>query len=148
MAVVVFDPAAFVARYPEFASVNPTVLGMYFAEATLYLDNTDCSRVTDPGQRALLLYMLTAHVAALNGSGVNGAGASGVVGRTSSASEGSVSASFEYAVANNGLEAFFQQTQYGAAFWAATARYRTAIYLAPQPFNPNPGYGFYGRGRF
>jgi len=133
MAIVVFDPARFKLRYPEFATVNDVVLQDYFTEATIYLDNTDCSRVSDPAQRAILLNMLTAHVAAMNGSGVNAAGASGVVGRTSAAAEGSVSASFEYAQANNGLEAFFYQTPYGSAYWAATARYRTAIYIAPAP---------------
>ena len=43
---------------------------------------------------------------------------------------------------------WFVQTKYGAAYWAATARYRTARYYpGPQPFGR--GAGFYsGRGRF
>lgn len=133
MAVVVFDPVGFVARYPEFSAVSAPVLGMYFSEATIYLDNTDNSRVSDPGQRAVLLNMLTAHVAALNGSGVNGNGASGMVGRISSAGEGSVNASAEYAAPANGTQAYFYQTPYGAAYWAAIGRYRTMQYVAYQP---------------
>jgi len=129
MAIVTFDPTAFVARYPEFSTVNAGVLGAYFSEATMYLDNTDASRVSDVGQRAVLLNMLTAHVAALNGSGVSGNGAQGMVGRINSASEGSVSVSAEYAAPANGTQAYFQQTQYGAAFWAATGRYRMMQYV-------------------
>lgn len=130
MAVVVFDPAMFVARYPEFSSVAPPVLGMYFSEATMYLDNTDNSRVSDVGQRAVLLNMLTAHVAALNGSGVNGNGASGMVGRINSAGEGSVNASAEYATLSaSDMKAYLRQTPYGAAFLAATGSYRTMQYV-------------------
>lgn len=129
MTVAVFDPVAFVARYPEFSTVSSATLSAYFTEATMYLDNTDLSRVSDAVHRLLLLNMLTAHVAALNGSGVNGQGASGMVGRINSATEGSVSASAEYAAPANGTQAYFQQTQYGAAFWAASARYRTMQYI-------------------
>lgn len=130
MAIVTFDPAAFTARYPEFASVQSTVLGLYFAEATMHLDNTDSSRVSDVGQRTVLLNMLTAHIAAMNGCGANGQGASGMVGRINSASEGSVSVSSEYAAPTNGTMAWFIQTPYGAAYWAATASYRTMQYVA------------------
>jgi len=129
MGVVVFDPAAFVARYSEFKDVTNPVLGMYFDEATMYLNNTDASRVQDVAQRSVLLNMLTAHIAALNGSGANGNGAPGAVGRVNSATEGSVTASFEYAMPANGTQAWFQQTQYGASFWAASARYRTMQYV-------------------
>lgn len=129
MAIVTFDAAAFVVRYPEFSTVSAGLLGAYFSEATMYLSNTDASRVSDPVQRAVLLNMLTAHIAALNGSGVNGAGASGMVGRINSASEGSVSASAEFATATNGTQAWFYQTQYGTAYWAASARFRTMQYV-------------------
>lgn len=130
MAVVVFDSAGFLARYPEFSAVTPPLLGMYFSEATMYLDNTDNSRVSDVGQRAVLLNMLTAHVAALNGSGVNGNGASGMVGRINSAGEGSVNVSAEYAVPSaSDMKAYLRQTPYGAAFLAATGSYRTMQYV-------------------
>lgn len=130
MPSVTFDPTAFVARYPEFSAVSPATLGAYFTEATIYLDNTDASRVQNLPQRALLLNMLTAHVAALNGAGANEQGAQGVVGRINSASEGSVSVSTEYAgQTSSDFKAWLRQTQYGAAFLAATARYRTMVYV-------------------
>ncbi|MDU7759692.1 MAG: DUF4054 domain-containing protein, partial [Enterobacter asburiae] len=92
MAIVVFDINAFRERYPEFDTVSDTLLNAYFVEATVYLDNTDCSPVTDVNVRAVYLNMLVAHIAALN-SGVGGQKPSGLVGRVASASEGSVSVS-------------------------------------------------------
>lgn len=132
MAIVVFDPSAFLVRYPEFSTVNPVLLGDYFTEATLYLDKTDSSRVQDVNQRALLLNMLVAHIAALN-SGANGQSPSPLVGRVSSATEGSVNVSTEFAAATNGTQAWFYQTRYGASYWALTGRYRTAVYIPGYP---------------
>lgn len=127
MAVVVFDLAGFRVRYPEFATVADALLGAYFVEATAYLNNTDSSLVADLVLRSMLLNMLTAHVAAMN-SGVNGQTASGLVGRVTSASEGSVSVSVD-AGPVTGSSAWFMTTRYGAAFWQATARFRTMRYI-------------------
>ncbi len=130
MSVVVFDPVAFGARYPEFTGVATPTLQLYFNEATIYLNNTDSSPVTDGtpgGLRAMLLNMLTAHIAALN-SGVNGNAAPNTVGRVDSATQGSVSAHIEFQVP--GTAAWFAQTKYGAAFWQATASYRSFQYQA------------------
>jgi hypothetical protein len=128
MAVVAFDLAGFRARYPEFVTLTDPLLGAYFAESTIYLDNTDSSIVTDLVRRSLLLNMLTAHVAALN-SGVNGQPPAGIVGRVNTASEGSVSVSAEMGPPS-GSSAWFLQTKYGAAFWQASANFRTFRYLA------------------
>lgn len=113
MAVVTFDYAAWVMRYPEFSgSVQPGLAQAYFDEATGILDNTDSSNVTDTTVRLRLLNMLTAHIAALSGCN-----ASPLVGRIASASEGSVSVTAEYNGDNRA--AWFNQTKYGAAYWQA-----------------------------
>lgn len=127
MAIVVFDINAFRERYPEFDTVSDTLLNAYFVEATVYLDNTDCSPVTDVNVRAVYLNMLVAHIAALN-SGVGGQKPSGLVGRVASASEGSVSVSTgEVPVSQSSW--WYLQTPYGAAYWQATARYRVFKYV-------------------
>src|SRR5262249_32656248 len=108
--------------------------------------------------QAVLMNMVTAHIAALNsqsqGDSDPGApkDANSPVGRIASATEGSVSVSTEYAPMANGSEAWFLQTRYGAAFWAATAVYRTARYargfLQPGGLGPvpgGPGFGFVRR---
>jgi hypothetical protein len=137
--VVVFDPAAFMGRFPEFASAVPAALTALFNEATLVLDNTDGSIVQQIEQRQPLLWLLTAHLAALN-LGVNGQAPSQLVGRIASAVEGSVSVS-----ADNGAQpakaAWFMQTKYGAEYWQLTAGLRTAHYVpgaAQRPVYPLP----------
>lgn len=133
MAVVVFDPFAFKARYPEFNAVSNVALGAYFTEAGIYLSNTDCSPVQDVTRRALFLNMLVAHIAFLGGA-LSADGQPRPVGRVSQAAEGSVSASFEYTEAAPGTGPWFNQTQYGAAFWQATSYLRSFRYRV----NPIP----------
>ena len=127
MAAVVFDPTAFKARYPEFAAVADATLTACFNEAGLYLSNADNSPVQNITRRATLFNMLTAHVAYIGGL-LSADGMPRPVGRVSQASEGSVSASFEYLTP--GTAAWFTQTQYGAAFWQATSSLRGFRYLA------------------
>lgn len=129
MTAVVFDSAAFKARYPEFAAVSDDLLSACFEEASLYLSNADNSPVQNVTRRAVLLNMLTAHIAALGGA-LSSDGQPRPVGRISSATEGSVSASMEYLAP--GSSAWFQQSQYGAAFWQATSSLRGFRYI-PQP---------------
>ena len=138
MAIVVFDISAFRARYPEFASVTDDLLNAYFAEATVYLNNTDCSPVSDVAIRAVYLNMLVAHIAAMS-SGVNGQKPTGLVGRVASASEGSVSVSLAD-VPSNSASWWYLQTPYGAACWQSTAAYRTARYVPGASPSNYPGH--------
>ena len=136
MSIVVFDPAGFLGRYPEFVSVSVPALQAYFTEATIYLNNTETSPVTDITIRTMLLNMVVAHIAALN-SGVNGQPASPLVGRIDQASEGSVSVHADMGPVTNS-QAWWMQSKYGAAYWQATASYRTFRYFPgksyPQTF--------------
>lgn len=141
MSIVIFDPAAFIARYPEFASVGTPLLQAYFDEATIYLANTDDSRVQDIVQRGVLFNMLVAHIAAIN-AGVNGQAASPLVGRVNTASEGSVSVGTDMGAVPF-TAAWFMQTKYGASFWQATARYRTMQYVPGRSY-PGAGFGYPG----
>lgn len=125
MAVVVFDETAFKARYPEFSALTGAALSAYFTEATIYLNNTEASPVTDEAQRAILLNMLVAHIAFLDSSS---SANSGLVGRIASATEGSVSVTTDVGPMT-GSQAWFMQSRYGAAYWQATASYRTMRYI-------------------
>lgn len=128
MPAVVFDPAAFKARYPEFAAVANPTLTACFDEAGLYLSNSDNSPVQNLTRRTTLLNMLTAHVAYIGGL-LSADGMPRPVGRVSQASEGSVSAAFEGVPPTPGSGAWFQQSQYGAAFWQATSSLRGMRYI-------------------
>lgn len=127
MGVVAFDPAAFKARYPEFGAVLDATLAACFAEAGLYLANTDSSPVSNLTRRALLLNMLTAHIATLNGVAAPGTGPA-PVGRVASGMQGAVQATFDYG--SIGSEKWYAQTQYGVAFWQATLNLRRFQYIA------------------
>lgn len=127
MPAVVFDPVAFKARYPEFAAVANPALQLCFDEAGFYLSNANNSPVQNVTRRAVLLNMLTAHIAFIGGK-LSADGMPRPVGRTSNASEGSVSAGFEYLTP--GTHAWFTQSQYGAAYWQATSSLRGFRYRA------------------
>jgi hypothetical protein len=134
MAVALFNLATFLGRYPEFTAVNaanPNRLPALFLEAGLYLSNCDSSPVQNITRRGMLLNMLTAHISFLAGD-LSADGQARPVGRVSQAAEGSVSASFEGVPPTPGTGEWYQQSQYGAAFWQATAGRRTMHYR-PRP---------------
>ena len=147
-AVATFDFAKWQASYPEFSGVTSGQAAAFFDQATIYLANDGSGPVSDAGKQLTLLNMLVAHIAALS---VNADGTpkppSSPVGRISSASEGSVSAQFDMGT-TPGTAAWYQQTRYGAAFYAATAQYRTMRYRVSRAALYQPaGFGFFGRYR-
>lgn len=127
MAAVTFNAASFKARYPEFAAVADPALLSCFDEACLYLSNGDNSPVGNVTRRAVLLNMLTAHIAFIGGL-ISTDNMPRPVGRISQAAEGSVSAAFENLAP--GSATWFQQSQYGAAFWQATSSLRGFRYVS------------------
>lgn len=129
--VVVFNYAEWTAQYPEFAYLTPPQAQGFFNRGTLYCDNTPCSPITDLFQRAVLLNMVTAHMAFLFAPQPGTTQPRELVGRISQASEGTVSVATVYAEPTSDLQAWFNQSPYGAAFWAATTRYRTGRYYPP-----------------
>lgn len=146
-APVTFNFAGWLGRYPEFGAVSEPMAQAYFDEACVYCKNS----IANPALSILptLLNMLTAHIAWLNAprddkgnpSSTGSVPASQIVGRISSAGEGSVNVQTE----NNyppGTPQWYQQTKYGAAYWAATAQFRTARYAANPTRVPSGVYPF------
>jgi len=131
--VVTFVYTDWIAQYPQLASISSGAAQGFFNQACLFCDNTPLSIICNLTERTTLLYMVTAHLAQLFGI-VNGQVPSGLAGRISNAGEGSVSIGLDYAAATTNLQAFFNQTSYGAAYWAATTKYRTMMYV-PNRFN-------------
>ena len=135
MAVVALDIEKFKKQYPVFNNLTPDdVYKRLFALACLKVNNTDNSVITDIEERETLLYLLMAHFAELDPGIVdaNGShGSGGLVGRVSSASEGSVSISSEYAAMTQN-SAWYLQTQYGAMYWELISKYRKFRYIAPK----------------
>lgn len=133
--VVVFDYTGWSTRFAALAAnVGQAQALACFAQATLYLPNTPTSPVRNVDRRALLLDLLVAHIATLDLPQEQG-GQGGLVGRVASASRGSVSVTTDYAHQPE-RAAWFAQTQYGAAFWAATRGLRQARYVPGGPQVP------------
>ena len=135
-AVATWNATTFILRYPEFGSVNVNQLQLFWTEATLYLRNDGSGPVQDPTRQLTLLNMVTAHIAYLN-AGVGGQPATPLVGRITSAGEGSVNVSVENEYPP-GTPQWWQQTKYGAAFWSATAPYRGARYVPRRTRSVDP----------
>jgi hypothetical protein len=139
--------ATWVASYPQFATTvpNSTAFDTYFTLAQLYCANTDCAIVpydltANPPitVRGTILDLLTAHVAQLL-VGSSLVPASGIVGRISDATQGSVSVSSD--MPTEPTAAWWNTTQWGAMAYAALAPFRTARYRAsPGRFYQPPCY--------
>lgn len=134
--VVEFNVAEFREMYPTITVQVATdaQLEMFFLEAELLFNNTPQSCVKDLKKRKIYLYLVVAHLATLQSQVDAG---NMLVGRLSSASEGSVSISSEYGTLGNS-EKWWVQTPYGAKFWQMTAIFRTSLYVVtnfPMPVN-------------
>lgn len=144
--VVVFDPGVFMQQYPAFAGVPTAALINNFNRATLLLNNSCFSLCADANKREMLYGLLVAHITQLT-NGANGQAPSGLVGRVSGASEGSVSVQADMGTIS-AAAAYLMQTQYGSEFWQATAGMRAMRYVAaPQRlYSRWDGYGPIGFG--
>jgi len=140
MAIVVFDPTAFKTIYPEFTTYpDARCVAMFGLAAGALLDNTDNSPVMSLDVRTNLFYLLVAHLLTLFGAGGIKPGSGAPPGRLSTATQGSVTAGFEYQIPQGSMLApWFLQTPYGALYWTAIAPYRSARYVA----NGDSGIGF------
>lgn len=154
MSVVVFDPTAFKTQYPEFSGLDNALLTNSFNMATFACNNTAASIVADLTERTTLLNLLTAHLTKLTygtNDGVNPpVPPTGAVGRVEVAKEGSVHVRLDMGPPT-ASGAWYQQTQYGATYWALTVRYRSFRYFptnrpsgaTPFPLTSfNPGWGW------
>lgn len=132
-----FDYDAFAIRFPEFDELGMERVKAYWDEANIFLKNDATSPIAW-AQRGPILNLMAAHIAALNAAALPGqlASSGGLVGRISSASEGSVSVSLEpMGTGSSALGAWLNQTRYGSLLWAMLQRYLVARYIpGRQPY--------------
>lgn len=128
--LIPFSYPDWIAGYPNFVTVPPAQGQVYWDLAGSLTPNGACNPLYAAGLLPQALYLLTSHIAWLM---MPRAGqAAGGVGRIASASEGSVSVSFDWAGSGTPNESWFLQTQYGALYWMMTSGFRTAHYV-PRP---------------
>lgn len=152
--VVAFNYAEWVVQYPEFSYVSAGQAQSFFNRVTIGgpVDNTPSSPFQDLFERTILLNLATAHMAFLFAPSSSPGQPRQLVGRINNATEGSVSVQTEYMVpSGDALEAWWNQSPYGAEYYASTQRFRAAFYVPPAragafggPFAPGL---FFGRFR-
>lgn len=131
--VFVFDPDAFKLAFPEFKNYSNEQLTYFFESIEGLLDNSETSCISLKN-RKLWYWLLVAHKAELQNRITSGN--TGLVGRISSATEGSVSISTDYPMGSGAMEQWLKATPYGAEFYAKTSPWRTALWIgaeAPMP---------------
>jgi hypothetical protein len=129
--IATFDYGLWSTRYPEFSNVSAMQAELLWEEAAIYHRNDGGGPVTSIPMQQAMLNMLVAHLAMLN-YGTAAAPASGLVGRISSATQGSVSVSADLTGAP-GTAIWFSQTSYGLSYWQATAVFRSMHYRRGHP---------------
>nr|WP_239029815.1 DUF4054 domain-containing protein [Novacetimonas pomaceti] len=126
---VAFDYAAWAQRFPALAAqADAPAAAAYFSEATLLLSPRARSP-RDAARRGMLLNLLVAHIAQLDQQVAQG---NALVGRISDATQGSITVRAQMA-GEGASAAWFNQTPYGAQFWAMSRRMRLARYVPGRP---------------
>lgn len=115
--VVVFDIEEWRRKYPQFDKMSDEEVQTCFDRACMLLDNTAESKVKNLTERALLLDLLTCHIATLKERG------DAPLAVLTGATEGSVSTSYTALNDKN----WYTLTPCGYLFWVATAKYRQGV---------------------
>lgn len=114
------DPNTFRELYPQFSELSDAMINILLQTAQMYLP-MDCftSKTIE-----LLIYETAAHLAQIKQSGL--------VGRISSATQGSVSVSAEMPNATRG-SSWWLQTPFGSNVWQLIAGCYGFEYISPDP---------------
>lgn len=137
--IVNFDYSAWAAAFPMFCNLtSDQVQTAVLPLAETYCRNDGSGPVNNSGLQTALLNLMVAHIAQLM-FGVNGEPASPLVGRVSSAAEGSINVTVDMP---EGVPqaAWYNQTQFGAMYWQMMSPYRTMRYI-PGPRRRGFGFG-------
>jgi hypothetical protein len=120
----IFDKAKFILLFPEYAII-PDALFEFFALTAETMFNPQQFAI--PIEKWDVFYFwLIAHLIAIHQRGSDGG-----VGSIASASEGSVSVSYNAAVIKDG--AFWNQTNYGQMFWRLIRPYLSPKFVSGKP---------------
>ncbi len=133
MSTFVFDPEKFRETYKRFAEdvlSDAELVGLYHAFDAMAGDGEGHFHYP-PAKVETIVFTAVCHLATLHTSELD------QPGRVASASQGSVSTSFDNVTTQSDSGQFWNLTKCGALFWAMTAPYRTGIRFYGSPrFHP------------
>ena len=110
-----FDPIEFKQNFPEFVDLNDTLLINVYSNNALIKSRWVYSYFTDENVQYYWSTVVLAHILTIRYNQQGGTNSS--VGRISSASEGGVSASFEFNIKTESGSAYWNSTVYGVEVW-------------------------------
>lgn len=144
--IVQFDLVQWRLLFPQFSNVTDMQLeGPIWAMAQAYCRNDGGGPVCNVLVQTQLLNLMVAHIAQLL-YGSTAQPKTGIVGRVSNATEGSVSVGVEFPMSPD--NAWYAQTEYGAMWWQLALPYRLMRYYPKmtqqvQPVSlPNPPFWY------
>jgi len=125
--IVTFDYANWAALFPQFSNLTEQqVETVILPLAEQYCRNDGGGPVCDPNVQTQLINLMVAHVSQLLFGSMTQP-LSPLVGRISTASEGSVSVGVEFPTTPS--SAWYLQTQYGAMYWQLVLPFRLGRYV-------------------
>lgn len=126
-----FDFNAWAVRFPELATRGTASrITALAAEAPTWFD---FGQITDVTRQDALLNLFVAHLVELYLPRSDSPAGQGLVGRVTSASEGSVSVSLDAGQTVTLTQSWFMQSRYGHQFWVQTGFLRTFRYVPGYP---------------
>lgn len=125
--IATLDPSEFRSIYPEFIDLPDLVIENIFQYAELIIENTGSSIVTDDKKRKLFLYLLSAHIAFLNGRLSDDPGMAGMAGTITSSTQGTTSVGMNIGTLT-GSNSWLSQTRYGTMLWKMLRPYVSLMY--------------------
>lgn len=138
-AITTFNYNQFTLSFPELSYLSQAQLQQYWNLAQYFVaNNGQRGAIANSALQSTALNFATAHLVKLFANDVNGNPPSGLVGRVSHAAEGTVNVAAEWGSTVSDAEAWWIQTQYGAAFWNCTRAMRTFHYMRGNPRIQDP----------
>jgi len=127
---VTFVYADWALAYPEFSNVTESQITARILPSAKQAIAGFIDCVVAPQDQTNFLWLMVAHLCMLN-FGTAKSPATGLVGRISSATEGSVSVDVEFTATK--AQAWYVQTTYGALFWQLARPYWLGGFSYPAP---------------
>ena len=147
--IVQFSYAGWQSTFPEFGNISSGAATGFFNRAVMIHRNDGGGPIDNPTTQLNLLNLVVAHLAWLNSprdanglpSSTGTEPAPALVGRITSAGQGSVNVSVDAGQPQISSEAWWQQSRFGAEYWTSSEPFRIARYMRGRTrrFGPRPG---------
>ena len=124
-----FDVVQYKLDYPQFSNVSDNTIVNTYNYAALPKSQWVFRYFIDDNQQYYWSCIVLSHILSIE-YGIDGVGSSGLVGRITSASTDSVTASTDFTIPISNGSAWWNQTRYGAMVWSLWCSNGISMYVA------------------